>query len=55
MVLSQGEGSSPRCSRVLLPHLLWVQVFDTLVPVPEKTRGHSEGVTVSTMELGVRV
>lgn len=45
MVLSQGEGSSPRCSKVLLPDLLSVQVCGTLVPVTEKTRGYSEGVT----------
>lgn len=44
MVLSQGVGSSLRCRRVLLSDLLLVQVFVTLVPVTEKTRGYSEGV-----------
>lgn len=45
MVLSQGVGSSLCCSRVLLPDLLWVQVFGTPVPVTEKTREYLEVVT----------
>lgn len=55
MVLSQGVGSSLHCSRVLLPDLLSVQVFVTLVPVTEKTRGYSEGVTPwMSLHCGVR-
>lgn len=44
MVLSQGVGSSLHCSRVLLSDLPLVQVFVTLVPVTEKTRGYSEDI-----------
>lgn len=55
MVLSQGVGSCLHCSKVLLPDLLSVQVFVTLVPVTEKTRGYSEGVTPwMSLHCGVR-
>lgn len=55
MVLSQGVGSSLHCRRVLLSDLLLVQVFVTLLPVTEKTRGYSEGVRPwMSFHLGVR-
>lgn len=54
MVLSQGVGSCFHCSRVLLPVLPSVQVFVTLVPVTEKTRGYSGVTSWMSLHRGVR-